>query len=82
MRKLAATRPPPGALSTATLLVAGSYLQSNRYREALDYASEAIAAKATAEAYKFRASVWARLDRAEDAKADIAKAIALEKNRR
>jgi len=82
LRKLAATRPPPGALSAATLLVAGSYLQSNRYREALDYASEAIAAKATAEAYKFRASVWARLDRAEDAKADIAKAIALEKNRR
>lgn len=82
LRKLAATRPPPGALSAASLTIAGSYLQSNRYREALDYASEAIAAKPTAEAYKFRASVWARMDRAEDARADIAKATALEKNRR
>lgn len=82
LRKLAATRPPPGSLSAAALTIAGSYLQSNRYREALDYANEAIAARPTADAYKFRASVWVRMDRAEDARADIAKATALEKNRR
>ncbi|GAT31649.1 hypothetical protein TSACC_243 [Terrimicrobium sacchariphilum] len=82
LRKLAATRPPPGILSAASLTIAGSYLQSNRYREALDYANAAMAAKPTAEAYKFRASVWVRMNRAEEAQADIAKATALEKNRR
>lgn len=82
LRKLAATKPPPGILSSASLTIAGGYLQSNRYREALDYANEAIAAKPTAEAYKLRASVWTRMDRAENAQADIAKATALEKTRR
>lgn len=82
LRKLAATSPPPGILSAASLIVAGSYLQSNRYREALDFANEAISAKPTADAYKLRASVWVRMDRPEDAHADIAKATALQKNRR
>ncbi len=82
LRKLAATKPPPGLLSAAALTVAEGYLQTSRYREALDYANEAIEARPTAEAYKFRASVWTRMDRAEDAKADITKAIALEKTRR
>lgn len=82
LRRLADSNPPANTVSSASLLIAGAYLKAYRYREALDYASEAITAKPTAEAYKFRASVWVRMDRPADAQADIAKATALEKNRR
>ncbi len=82
LRRLAATNPPAAILSSASLQIAKAYLKAYRYREALDYANEAIAAKPTAEAYKFRASVWERMERPSDAQADIAKATALEKNRR
>jgi tetratricopeptide (TPR) repeat protein len=82
LRRLDAMNPPAGTVSSASLLIAGAYLKAYRYREALDYANEAITAKPTAEAYKFRASVWERMDRPADAQADIAKATALEKNRR
>lgn len=82
LRRLDAMNPPAGAVSSASLLIAGAYLKAYRYREALDYANEAITAKPTAESYKFRASVWERMDRPADVQADIAKATALEKNRR
>ncbi len=82
LRRLADSNPPANTVCSASLLIAGAYLKAYRYREALNYASEAIAAKPTAEAYKFRASVWERMDRPADAQADIAKATALEKNRR